>query len=421
MADKTTILYIEDDLGSQMLVQRMLSFAGYRVIVASRGIEGIDMAQRELPSLILMDINLPDLSGREVTTRLRSDERFKTIPIVALTSQSQTSERDLAMAAGVTGYLNKPVDVDRLPAQVAHYLQGGKDTIDEVVLRKAQVAYSQEVVTRLEAKIRELERSNAELRRLDKIKDDFIQLTAHELRTPLTLIYGYSRLLQDSPIVKKLKAEASDVSMFVDGLVELIERMVKVINEILTISRIASGRVDLNITPTNLATITAAVIKNYQEAAQKRNLLINFTPSQWPVTLHGDFELLELCLHNLLGNAIKYTPDGGLITLSCRVGANNAVILIQDSGIGINKDDQVRIFDRFYTASDTQLHSTSKTAFRGGGLGLGLAISQGVIEAHGGRLWVESEGRDEEKLPGSTFYIELPLQAHTSTPQHKLP
>ncbi len=101
MAAQATILYIEDDPGSQLLVQRMLSFAGYRVILASRGIEGIDAARRELPDLILMDINLPDLSGREVTTRLRSDPRFLTVPIVALTAQSRI--RGARKSAGCRG------------------------------------------------------------------------------------------------------------------------------------------------------------------------------------------------------------------------------------------------------------------------------------------------------------------------------
>src|SRR5215468_3546789 len=130
MSHLATILYIEDDPGSQMLVQRTLSFAGYHVVVASRGIEGLDMASKEMPDLILMDINLPDLSGREVTTKLRSDERFKLVPIVALTAQSQAGEREKAIVAGATGYLSKPVDIDKLPGQVARYLHGEKDTVD---------------------------------------------------------------------------------------------------------------------------------------------------------------------------------------------------------------------------------------------------------------------------------------------------
>lgn len=421
MAERGTILYIEDDPGSQSLVQRTLSFAGYRVIVASRGLEGLDMAVKCLPDLILMDINLPDLSGREVTTRLRGDDRFRSTPIVALTALSQAGEREKAIAAGATGYLTKPVDIDKLPGQVERYLAGAYDTADSEALINAQKAYNQEIVSRLEAKIRELETNNAELRRLDKIKEDFIQLTAHELRTPLTLVYGYSRLLQDSPIVRQLRESSPEIQAFVQGLVESIERMSNVINEILTVSRIATGRIELAIGPTDLSSLAQDIVQGFAEVAQQRNLLISFNVSQWPSHIQGDSDLVKLALYNVIGNAIKYTPDGGVINLICKIGVTNVLITVQDTGIGINKDDQSRIFDRFYTAGDTALHSTSKTAFRGGGLGLGLAICRGIIEAHGGRIWVESEGRDEEHLPGSTFYIDLPIQARITSPRRMAP
>ncbi|MHB8625074.1 MAG: hybrid sensor histidine kinase/response regulator [Aggregatilineales bacterium] len=415
MPDRATILYIEDDPSSRQLIQRTLTFAGYRVLVAPCGLDGIDFAKRELPDLILMDMDLPDLSGREVTTRLRGDTRFHDTPIVALTGQNQTGDRERAIAAGLTGYLNKPIDIEKLPAQVAYYLRGGKDVADEVMLRRAQADYNQEVVSRLESKIRELERSNAELRRLDKVKDAFIQLTAHELRTPLTLIYGYSRLIQESPTLNQLRAQSTEFGSFVDGLVESIERMARVINEILTMARIASGRVDLALTTLNLGDVAERAIHQYEVVARQRNLSMRFEAGQWRLAVRADAELIELALHNLLGNAIKYTPDGGLINLMCRINVSSVQISVQDSGIGIDLADQKSIFERFYTANDTQLHSTSKTAFRGGGLGLGLSITRGIIEAHGGRIWVESTGRDERKLPGSTFFIELPLQARAGT------
>jgi signal transduction histidine kinase len=419
MADKKTILYIEDDPGSQILVQRTLAFAGYRVVVASCGIEGIDTAAREMPDMILMDINLPDLSGREVTTKLRGDERFRGVPIVALTALSQAGEREKAIAAGASGYLTKPIDVDRLPDQVAHYMAGARDIAEAGVLMEAHAAYNQEVVNRLEGKIRELESVNAELLRMDKIKDDFIQLTAHELRTPLTLVYGYSRLLQESSIVRRLKDESAEIKMFIDGLVDSIERMSAVINEILTVSRITTGRIDLSLGPTNLAEIAEHVVESFAQASQQRNLLINFNPAQWPQLIHADADLIALALSNVVGNAIKYTPDGGVVNLIARPGVTNVVLMFQDTGIGISKEDQARIFERFYTAGDTQLHSTSKTAFRGGGLGLGLAISKGIVEAHGGRIWVESEGRDEERLPGTTCRSRRASTAHAALRQRE--
>lgn len=412
MADGTTILYIEDDPGSQLLVKRALSFAGFNILVASRGLEGIDMAIKHLPDLILTDINLPDLSGRELTTRLRGDSRFRTTPIVALTALSQAGEREKALAAGADGYLTKPIDIDKLPGQVDRFMKGEREKVSADALVAAHEAYNQEVVHRLEVKIRELEDNNAELRRLDKTKDDFIQLTAHELRTPLTLMYGYSRLLQESSISRQLRESSPELQTVINGMVSSIERMSGVINEILIVSRVATGRVELSIGPMNLADVAERVVNEYTEVAQQRHLMVSFNRAQWPVNMRADAELLRMALSNVVGNAIKYTPDGGVINMVARSNASNVLLTVQDTGIGINPDDQQRIFDRFYTANKTQLHSTSKTAFGGGGLGLGLAICRGIIEAHGGRIWVESEGRDEKNLPGSTFYIDLPLHAH---------
>ncbi|PJF35113.1 MAG: hypothetical protein CUN49_12225 [Candidatus Thermofonsia Clade 1 bacterium] len=411
MDNRITILYIEDDPGSQVLVERVLGDAGFHVVSASRGLEGLEAAAKHLPNLILMDINLPDMTGREITTRLRADERFRTVPIVALTAQSQAGEREKAIAAGLTGYLTKPIDIDAFPSQVAHYLSGAKDTVSIDALAQAQFEYNSELVLRLEQKVRELEQSNAELRRLDKVKEDFIQLTAHELRTPMTLIYGYSRLIQESPVVKRLKNESPEVKAFIDGLVESIERMSGVINEILTISRIATGRIELAIGPVNMVRLMERIFQDMGQVARQRNQSFTCDVRQFPNLIQADADLLTLALSNVIGNAIKYTPDGGVISVTARTDANSLLIAVKDTGIGINKDEQQRIFDRFYTANNTQLHSTSKTAFRGGGLGLGLAICKGIIEAHGGKIWVESEGRDEVKLPGSTFYIELPLHA----------
>lgn len=414
MTAKATILYIEDDPASRRLIQSVLIFAGYNVLVAERALEGIDMARQHRPDLILTDINLPDMSGREITVRLRADPNLTTTPIVALTAQSHAFEREKTLVAGVTGYLTKPVDVDQLTRVVAEYLTGRKDpSIDTKTLQEAQRAYNQELVERLEASVRELEASNRDLRHLDQLKDDFIQLTAHELRTPLTTVYGYSRLVQTSEAIRHIMAMDPEVKACLTGLIESIERLHTVVDEIIVISRIASGRLDLKPSRAHLDEIITCVIESYALIIAQRKLKINIVPEEWSITLTVDRELLELALGNLLGNAIKYTPDEGAITLSVtKVNEKTIRISTQDSGIGIDPKDQQYVFDRFYTAGDTQLHSTSKTAFRGGGLGLGLAICKGIVEAHQGRIWVESKGCDPEKNPGSTFHIELPLNSN---------
>ncbi len=410
MTHKATILYIEDDVHSQRLIKRVLTHAGYDVLIAGRALEGIDMARQHKPDLILTDINLPDLSGRDLTVRLRNDPQLAHIPIVAVTAQSHAFERDKTFVAGVTGYLTKPVNIETLTRTVEEYLKGHKDDVDVASLQDAQRAYNQELVERLEANVRDLEARNRDLKRIDQLKDDFIQLTAHELRTPLTTVYGYSRLVQTSAAIQQIMVQDPEVYALLNGLIESIDRLHTVVDEIVTVSRIASGRIDLKLSRTKLGNLLQSVIADYETIIQQRRQQLVYDLSEWEISFFVDRTLLELALSNLLGNAIKYTPDGGAITLGVRKQPGSRLrISVQDSGIGIDVGDQKLIFDRFYTAGDTQLHSTSKTAFRGGGLGLGLAICRGIIEAHKGRIWVKSTGCDPQNMPGSTFTFEIPI------------
>jgi signal transduction histidine kinase len=405
-----TILYIEDDPASRTLVERTLKFAGYRVLVAERGLQGVDMARTEQLDLILTDINLPDISGREVTTMLRAERKFDKIPIVALTAQAMDEQREMTMASGITGYLTKPIDVEALPDQIEQYLSGAKDHIEADRMADAQTRYAQEVVTRLEERIRELESVNESLRRLDTMKDSFIQLTAHELRTPLTLVFGYARLLEDTPTLKQVLENDEAVRTLVGGLVDSTERMQNIVNEILTVSRIMTNKVDLSIGPVNLGAIIKKITDKYSHALQTRRLNFQVEPKEGlPSKVRGDGDLIALVLDNLISNAIKYTPDEGHITITATKDDTSLRITIKDTGIGVSQADQIRIFDRFHTAGDTLLHSTSKTAFRGGGLGLGLAVCKAVAEAHGGSIRVKSPGFDVENPPGSEFLLSIPL------------
>lgn len=411
---KGYVLYIEDNPLNAKLVQRVLTAENYEVKIAVDGLKGIDAAIERKPDIILMDINLPDMSGREVTTRLRALEDFKTIPIVALTAQTDEKQRAMTIAAGVDGYITKPFDVEELVQRVAFHLKGGKEQF-QVNLTEAQQQYSQELVTHLERKLREVEAINDELRRMDKIKGDFIQRVAHELRTPITIIYGYSRLIQTADLLKPTLEANPEFRAYVDGLVESIERMHVLVNEILTIYRIVTGEVEAKLSTINLASLVENVLADFKNAAEQRKMNIRFTKAEWPTTATADNELITLALTNLVGNAIKYTPDGGTVTLKCETIQDKLKIQIRDTGIGISKEDQKRIFEHFFSGSNTDLHSTSKTAFQGGGLGLGLSITKGIVEAHHGTIRVESAGKDEQKLLGSSFIIEIPHRKNYET------
>jgi signal transduction histidine kinase len=127
------------------------------------------------------------------------------------------------------------------------------------------------------------------------------------------------------------------------------------------------------------------------------------------VHIQGDQNYLRRALANVISNAIKFTPDGGLIQVWCEEQSDALDLVVRDTGIGIDRDEQEHIFDKFYVLENTELHTTSTTNYKGGGMGLGLSVVRGIIEAHGGRVFVDSKGHDEETLPGSTFHLILPI------------
>lgn len=402
----STILYIEDDPSSRRLVQRVLEGAGYRVLLASNGLDGIALAQRERPSLILMDINMPNFSGDMVATRMRITPGLEHTPIIAVTALTQPGYRERALIAGCDGYIPKPIDIDALPCQVEEYLGGRRDEVKSEEAGRYYTEYSQALVRRLETKIRELEEANRELRLLDKMKGDFITLTSHELRTPFTLVYGYSRLLQDA--IEGATNTDTELVDLASSLISAVDRLGEVLNEILDLARIASGKISPALIPLELHRVVEQAIAKVRVVASDREVAIDLLGDDWPQVWADPIEL-QVAFGNILGNALKYTPDGGRVTISAARHGEYVEVAITDTGIGIDPDEQQFIFETFYTSGNTEFHTTSKTAFKGGGLGLGLAIAKRVIEAHKGRIWVESLGRDEDRCPGSTFHVLLSL------------
>jgi signal transduction histidine kinase len=418
--DKTTIplakiLYIEDDPASRRLVQRVLDNKGYDVVVAADGLEGISMAREHHPNLILMDINLPSMDGREITTRLRSLPNFLNTPIVALTANHSPGSRELALAAGCTGFLTKPIDVSMFPTQVNAYLHGHAEPLSKEEHSEHLQRHAQNLVERLESKINELESANKRLRELDRLKSDFIIMVSHELRTPLTLISGYAHLLDEQVKQTEDALPGEMVSGVAEGLNLGVTRMRDVVNEIIKVARIASGTLDLALGPVRLSEIVQDIFEEFQEVSNKRRLNVQIGDLSKLPLIQGDGEQLKSAIYHIFSNAIKYTPDGGSIFIVGRAVGDTVDLIVQDTGIGIPDSEHRRIFDQFYTLGSIENHSTSKYAFQGGGLGLGLAIVKGIIEAHNGRVWVESERRDPEQFPGSTFHVLLPLEQVNQT------
>lgn len=197
-----------------------------------------------------------------------------------------------------------------------------------------------------------------------------------------------------------------------DGVESGVHRLREIIRDMIDVSLISLNMLELHPQPTWLHQIVDALERNIQSALIDRNLSIQFDYNSIPQRpTYGDPERLLQVLQKIVMNAIKYTPDGGQITLSARELTGFVDIMVIDTGIGIDPDNLPHIFGMFSALGDSALHSSGKTKFRGGGPGLGLFISKGIIEAHGGNIWAESEGYDEANNPGSTFHILIPMRS----------
>lgn len=261
----------------------------------------------------------------------------------------------------------------------------------------------------------DLKSSNIRLERLDAVKSDFISIASHELRTPLTQMQGYADLLIEMSERNLLSPDQTIEIM--TSLRRASQRMGEVISSMLDVSQIDVENMDLNFVETSLASIIKLAIEPYSDAIHQRNLTLVARGLRNLPPVHADYKRLVQAFENLITNAIKYTPDSGKIDVTGEVfekdvngDARSVRITVEDSGIGIDPEHQELIFEKFYRIGSTQLHSTGTTKFKGAGPGLGLPIAKGIIDGHGGRIWAESDGSNEETLPGSAFHVVLPIR-----------
>ena len=258
-----------------------------------------------------------------------------------------------------------------------------------------------------------------QLERLDRTKSDFIGMVSHELRTPITSLRGSSQILLGDSAIKANPMHQELASTIYSGAVRLHE----IVDSMLDVVKIDSRALQLYPKPLSIPTLIQTVRNSFSKPLEERRLTLTIKDTNDLPEVEADLDALRKVFYHLIVNAIKYTPDGGSITISGRAIASGdqdlgegIEVVVSDTGIGIDPRFQELIFAKFYQTGELALHSTSKTKFKGGGPGLGLAIAKGIIEAHGGKLWVKSPGYDEETCPGSQFHVFLPLRQRTRQP-----
>ncbi len=233
------------------------------------------------------------------------------------------------------------------------------------------------------------------LKELEKIRQDFVANVSHELRTPLTTIKGYAETLLEGALKEDV------ASQFVQVIKRHTDRLTKIVEDLLVLSKIESKEFRLNLEFLSLPELINEVLDLAKDAAVKKNISITKNEISPSLLVEADRDYIEQVLVNLLDNAIKYTPEGGKVTVSAIEKDQKEIeISVQDNGIGIPQKDLPRIFERFYRVDKGRSQEL-------GGTGLGLSIVKHIIQVHRGRIWAESQlGK------GSTFNFTLPKRSN---------
>lgn len=275
--------------------------------------------------------------------------------------------------------------------------------------------FNQQLEEMVQERTEELRNAYDQLERLDRTKSDFIQVTSHELRTPLTVLAGYGQMMMQNQTI----TQDPMLGQLAAGIFSGAERLHEIVNSMLDIVKIDSRALELSPVPIKIGLLVRNVAGNFKNAVRQRNLNLVISDLEDLPPVEADQVALQKVFYQLVSNAIKYTPDGGDITVTGRAleslgysPERGLEIVISDTGIGIDPTQKELIFTKFYQTGEVALHSSGHTKYRGGGPGLGLPIARGIVQAHGGRLWVESPGYDEVNCPGSHFHLVLPLQQH---------
>jgi signal transduction histidine kinase len=360
--DKPKIMVVDDTVANLKLLDEMLSKQGYRVRSFPRGRLALAAAAREMPDLILLDIQMPEMNGYEVCERFKADPALNGIPIIFISAQHESMDKVRAFAVGGVDYVTKPFQFAEVDARVRTHLE----------LRRQKL---------------ELQVSYERLQELELLRDNLAHMVVHDMRSPLFAMMMALDLVKinipDPPekAAKYLRMAESNVG-----------RLTEMVNQLLDISRLESGRMPLNLAFCNASASVQAVMDSLSTTAGDRRLILK---APEPVYASYDQDVIGRVLTNLVSNAIKFTVPSDEIEISVARLETSARIAVTDHGPEIPVEFREKIFDKF-----TQVDGEKRKY----GTGLGLTFCKLAVEAHGGAIGVESDPQ-----LGNSFWFTLPL------------
>jgi two-component system sensor histidine kinase/response regulator len=363
-ASAPTIMVVDDVPQNLQLLGGMLRTSGYKVRPVASGKLAIQAVSIEPPDLVLLDINMPEMSGYEVCEHLKAVPELAEIPVIFISALTDVVDKVRAFAVGGLDFVTKPFQFEEVEARVRLHLD----------LRQQK---------------RDLRESYHRLQKLEELRDNLVHMIVHDLRSPLTSVVGYLRLLEMSD--EPLSPSGRECVEIARSSADLVVRMV---STLLDVSRMESGEMRLQPKECDLMGLTRDVMAKLNVLSGRHTLDLN-GPDQ-PVRVTADADLILRVIYNLLANAVKFTPDSGDIRVAIEQVENGVRFSVRDNGPGIPPEYHGRIFEKFGQVDAQRRDST----------GLGLTFCKLAVESHGGRIGVASRAGE-----GSTFWFELPHSA----------
>jgi signal transduction histidine kinase len=378
------ILLVDDEARNLDALDAILSDRGYRLLRAEGADRALHLLLEHQVAAIVLDIKMPGVSGVELAKIIKGSKRFRQIPIVFLTAHLIEDHDVIAgYGAGAVDYLTKPVNPEILRHKIAVFAELFRKT-------RALAELNDTLEDRVQQRTAELERSEAALRATSRQKDEFLAILAHELRNPLAPLRTGLDLLMHMP------AQPAAANRTLTVMNRSLDHMVRLIDDLLDVSRISRGALELKKERVDLAALIHAAVENSRSFFDQRKHVLTVEAPR-AVFAHVDATRVAQILGNLLHNAAKFTPAGGKASIELSGEGGDAWIRIADTGLGIAADKLDRVFDMF-----SRIERTLPDSNRG--LGIGLALARRLAEMHGGTLTVSSSGEGQ----GTSFLLTLP-------------
>lgn len=372
------ILHIDCIQKDREQLTAALQVSGHQVRSAASGIEGVRMAEAEPPDLVIVDVDLPDLDGYEVTLRIRGMAGLAAVPVVMLAAQP---DERACRAVGADGLLRKPLDIQTLEQLLLPYLVSRAQPRPQVAPTLQQ--QSQQIVRHLEQKVIELSEANRKMLDMARLRREFLRNITHELATPLTPVIGYLGLLLEG----QLGALSPLQHKSLQAMSASAERLRFLIDTLLDMSLLESGSMHFYERQYDFIQVMAEALETIKPRAAEADVRIEVKMPQEPMPARGDSDKLRRAAVHVLDNAVKFTPRGGRVAVEVRqlkAGEQAWCILdVADSGSGVDASQLDRILDAFYQVDGSMTRSH-------GGVGLGLAFARRVAQAFGGDIAIQS-------------------------------